>query len=95
MDIQTMANNILANAQGLVTDMAKKELFNYVQTKGFGTLKDVAEAYSVALQESASNSSGWIYIRDKFFLPCLISVGISILSGVMEQIAAEMAKENV
>ena len=94
MDLNNIIDLVKENATQLVTDNAKKELFNYIQNKGFGTLKDVAESYSTALQESATGG-GWVYIRDKFFIPTVISLALSILSGIMNQIASEMgASEN-
>ena len=94
MDLNNIIDLVKENATQLVTENAKKELFNYIQNKGLGTLKDIAESYSTALQESATGS-GWVYIRDKFFIPTVISLGISILTGVMNQIANEMgASEN-
>ena len=85
--IEQIANTILQDAEQLVTEKAKTDLFNYVYNKGFGTLKDVADAYCTALKTSADNSTGWVYIRDKFFVPTVISLSVSILGGLMEQIA--------
>ena len=89
MNLEVILDAVKQNATALVSESAKRELFLYIQNKGLGTLKDIAESYKTALKESGSNNSGWLYIRDVVLFPVVITLGINLLEMVINQVAKE------
>ena len=93
MNLDVILDAVKQNATALVSESAKRELFLYIQNKGIGTLKDIAEGYKTALKESGTNNSGWLYIRDVVLFPIVITLGVNLLEMVIEQVAKAQGVE--
>ena len=51
-------------------------------------LKEVADAYTAALQESAGKETGWNKFRDQCFLPTLIDGGLWLTGKLLGKMSA-------
>lgn len=72
MDIENIKNELKDHVLDSVKDEAKDATMVWLKDKILPAVKDIAEAYTAALKESAANESGWNKFRDTVFLPMLV-----------------------
>ena len=72
MDIENIKNELKDHVLDSVKDEAKDATMVWIKDKILPAVKDIAEAYTAALKESAANESGWNKFRDTVFLPMLV-----------------------
>ena len=72
MDIENIKNELKDHVLDSVKDEAKDATMGWLKDKILPAVKDIAEAYTAALKESAANESGWNKFRDTVFLPMLV-----------------------
>ena len=72
MDIENIKNELKEHVLDSVKDEAKDATMVWLKDKILPAVKDIAEAYTAALKESAANESGWNKFRDTVFLPMLV-----------------------
>ena len=72
MDIENIKNELKEHVLDSVKDEAKAATMSWLKDKILPAVKDIAEAYTAALKESAANESGWNKFRDTVFLPMLV-----------------------
>ena len=72
MDIEKIKNELKDHVLDSVKDEAKDATMVWLKDKILPAVKDIAEAYTAALKESAANESGWNKFRDTVFLPMLV-----------------------
>ena len=72
MDIEKIKNELKDHVLDSVKDEAKDATMVWLKEKILPAVKEIAEAYTVALKESATNESGWNKFRDTVFLPTLV-----------------------
>ena len=72
MDIEKIKNELKDHVVDAVKEDAKNATLVWLKDKVLPAVKDIAEAYTAALKESAANESGWNKFRDTVFLPMLV-----------------------
>jgi hypothetical protein len=57
-----------------LTAQAKKDISIWIDTKVIPTAKDAVAQFNTALAESAEKETGWCKIRDKLFIPAVLTI---------------------
>lgn len=78
-----------------LTEQAKKDIAIWIDTKVIPTAKDGLREFNKALAESAVNETGWCKIRDKFFIPAVLTIVVWVFEQLSAIIQAETGKENI
>lgn len=82
-----------SNLKAILTDTARNELMNWVDVKALPTVRDAADTFNAQLKKCAETETGWCKIRDGFFLPSIVSIGVWFLTQVAKYINEEASKE--
>ena len=57
-----------------LTEQAKNDIMEWIGVKVIPTAEDAIEAVNTELREQAKSESGWLKIRDAFFIPLVLSI---------------------
>ena len=82
MDIETIKNEIKEHILDSVQEDAKNATISWLHTTVLPAAKEVADAYTAALQET-----GWNKFRDQCFLPTLIDGGLWLTGKLLGKMA--------
>lgn len=88
MDIETIKNEIKEHILDSVQEDAKNATISWLHTTVLPAVKEVADAYTAALQESAGKETGWSKFRDQCFLPTLIDGGLWLIGKLLGKMVA-------
>ena len=83
MDIETIKNEIKEHILDSVQEDAKNATISWLHTTVLPAAKEVADAYTAALQASADKETGWNKFRDQCFLPTLIDGGLWLIGKLL------------
>ena len=88
MDIETIKNELKEHILDSVQEDVKNATISWLNTTVLPTAKEVADAYTAALQASADKETGWNKFRDQCFLPTLIDSGLWLTGKLLGKMTA-------
>ena len=87
--------NTLSNKEDIkkfLTDQARKDIAIWIDAKVLPAAKEGLEEFIKALNDSAEKETGWCKIRDKFFIPAVLSIILWIFTQMSTIIQNETNK---
>lgn len=94
-DLKEFTNSILTqeNVKEFLTDQAREEMMKWAATKAIPTARDAISQFNANLQECAKTETGWCKIRDGFFLPTVLNIGVWFMQQCALYIQQQTEKE--
>ena len=86
----------LANKEDIkkfLTDQARKDISIWIDSKLLPAVKEGLDKFINTLRETAETETGWCKIRDKFFIPAVLTIILWIFTQMSTIIQKETNKE--
>ena len=87
LNIQEIKSYFLSNLDSYITNQTKAQAMTAIRTEVMPAVAEVAAAVSTKLKEQAEGAPFWVSVRDKYFFPAVISVGIYVANKVVDKMA--------
>lgn len=87
MKLDIIKNELKNHVGDFVRTEAKEATVIWLKDKVLPAAREVAAAYTEALQESSTKETGWPKFRDFVFLPCVADGTLWFVGKVLEAMA--------
>lgn len=89
MRIDEIKNILKGQIGNFVQREAKEATVFWLRDAALPAVKEVAQTYTAALQESSEKETGWCKFRDRVFLPCTVDGVLWLIGKALDGMAAK------